>query len=457
MPIKAKRSTSPLIHRLFLAVRAAFVVQIIGVGLAYILNVLLARWLGPLDYGSYLFVTNLLMATSVFASLGLRQSSVKFTPEFISEAHWDLLKGYLWLIPRLTLILGTLIMVILLTLLIVAPPENIALSLLLIGVPLLPFYALMEVGINLLRSLGYVGYALALDRILRPITILMLVLLSLWLLPSSLPTGLMVIASLWVSVLLVLILAFYQCRKHIRRQIVDWRHVKPKFNLKHWLATSIRLILAMSKAIAVDRLPVLAIGILLGAGPTALYGVAFKIATLARFGTDAVHHAYAPQVAPLYASGDMATLSRTLVQVTRWSLWSTLALCAGLFILGEFLLTLFGTDYVTARSVMYLGLVAQAVRSLFGPVVYLLNLTGHENLSMRVSIYMTAMTLLLLPPAILLFGLTGAAAVVILVELIGNLWFYSLVRLHLGIDAIPPELRWLPTTWIADRFMARSI
>jgi len=442
------------ISRLYRAVRATVVVQVVGVGVTYVLNVLLARWLGTVDYGGYLFITNLLIASAVFAGLGLRLSTPKFVPELITQAEWRLLAGYLWLLPRLTLGVGSLLALGLVLLFWLSPPADIPLQFWLFGVPLLPLYACMDVSVSLLRSLGQVSPALALDRIVRPMLLLLSMALSMWLLPW--PTASVALLALWLAVIGALLLLALRIRAVLLR-VAAWPVAARDYSIRRWLHTSLRLLLVMLKALSVDRLPVLIVGLLLGAAPTALYGVAFRLATLARFGSDAVHQVYEPQVAPLYLRGDYAALQRTLIQVTRWSLYSTCVLCAGLLLLAQPLLALFGAAYVEASGVLVVALLAQLVRGLFGPLVYLLNLTDHEHLSLRVSIGVTLLACVALPLAIGRFGLLGAAWVVVGVELIGNVGFHWLVLRHLGINGLPPEVRWLlPLHYIVRQRSQRS-
>lgn len=61
---------------------AAFGVRVLGFALSYLLNILLARWLGATEYGIYAYVMAWGHTLAILAGLGLPTMALRFIPEY---------------------------------------------------------------------------------------------------------------------------------------------------------------------------------------------------------------------------------------------------------------------------------------------------------------------------------------------------------------------------------------
>ena len=73
----------------------SFVMQGVGLGLGYLVHVVLARTLGAADYGVYTYVLAWASLLAIPAGMGLPILVVRFVPEYHVGAQWDRLRGLL--------------------------------------------------------------------------------------------------------------------------------------------------------------------------------------------------------------------------------------------------------------------------------------------------------------------------------------------------------------------------
>lgn len=65
-------------------------VAVLGLGV----NVVLARWLGPADYGVYAFGITITCALSAFASAGMPFAAIRHLPEYVARGAWAEVAGF---------------------------------------------------------------------------------------------------------------------------------------------------------------------------------------------------------------------------------------------------------------------------------------------------------------------------------------------------------------------------
>src|ERR1700722_619155 len=80
------------------------VVQVVGAGLAYGLQVLLARLLGASDFGIYTYVFVWVTFVSLVAGLGFPAASIRFLPVYRIKEDWPRIHGFLSSTAKITLL-----------------------------------------------------------------------------------------------------------------------------------------------------------------------------------------------------------------------------------------------------------------------------------------------------------------------------------------------------------------
>src|ERR1700750_1535913 len=72
-----------------------FVIRVISAALAYLSQILLARWMGGSDYGIYVYVWTWVLLLGSMMDFGISSSAQKLIPEYRTRGEHALLRGFL--------------------------------------------------------------------------------------------------------------------------------------------------------------------------------------------------------------------------------------------------------------------------------------------------------------------------------------------------------------------------
>ena len=88
----ADGSDSSLARRL---AGAAFLIRVVSALIAFLSQIVLARWLGGFQFGIYVYVWTWVLLIGGMVDLGLGSASQRFIPEYTEHRRFALLRGYL--------------------------------------------------------------------------------------------------------------------------------------------------------------------------------------------------------------------------------------------------------------------------------------------------------------------------------------------------------------------------
>src|ERR1700742_1002273 len=72
-----------------------FIIRVLSAGLAYLSQILLARWMGGSDYGIYVYVWTWVLLLGSMMDFGISSSAQKIIPEYCTAGRQALLRGFL--------------------------------------------------------------------------------------------------------------------------------------------------------------------------------------------------------------------------------------------------------------------------------------------------------------------------------------------------------------------------
>ncbi|MBV8576153.1 MAG: oligosaccharide flippase family protein, partial [Acetobacteraceae bacterium] len=72
-----------------------FIIRVLSAALAYLSQILLARWMGGSDYGIYVYVWTWVLLLGSMMDFGISASAQKIIPEYRAAAAHALLRGFL--------------------------------------------------------------------------------------------------------------------------------------------------------------------------------------------------------------------------------------------------------------------------------------------------------------------------------------------------------------------------
>lgn len=407
-----------------------FVIQLIGYPITYLLNILLARWLGPHGFGEYIFIKNWVILLGTLGTVGIFGSALKFVSLYHSHAQWREIRGFVRF-ALLTSIAATLLLQAIASFLILYyPPVGLAIAIILPGLTTSLFFALHSVLIGLLLAFGYVGNALIPGDIARPILIIILSAFAIFGLGLQETTG--AILALFFATGAV---CFYQlliAYRYIQKQGKLSRSLS-YVDLRRWFSFSLESLFFRSAILLRLELSIILIGYLASGIDVGLFTVAERATYVIIFLSTAVRQIFEPLILPLYQDGRINELELIHARITRWIVWVTIAMSAGVILFSDFLLGLFGTGYLAARPALMILIIGQIINAVTGQAGSLLRFTKYEVLVRYislVSIILAIFTLLLFVPR---WGIEGAALSFTLVSIIQNIAFYLAMRYYLHI------------------------
>ena len=88
---------------------SAFVMRVASAALAYVSQILFARWMGRFEFGLYIYVWTWLLLLGSFVPLGISSSAQRFIPEYSGRGDFDHLRGFLFGSRLLSIFTGVLI------------------------------------------------------------------------------------------------------------------------------------------------------------------------------------------------------------------------------------------------------------------------------------------------------------------------------------------------------------
>ena len=415
-----------------------YALKIINMGLTFAGAVVLARIMGPSQYGVYSFAYSVLMILAIVAEFGLPALVVRETAKGMVRKEYGLVRGvWEWAIK----VSGTLSVVLFfcggLFLLLGGqwlPADRREATLwVLTAIPLL---ALGDVRNAALRGLGKIISGQLPDLLLRPALLLVLTLV-LWgagePILGSRGVQLYLLAA-GASFLIGILIWYKQIPQGIFRvQSVRishfWRRSMYSFGVLEIMGVlNLYIATVMQGFFCV---PDAQIGV---------FRIAQQIAQLASFGL-VINLVLGPRFATLYEKGDKPGLQRLAMFSARMA--SLFFLGSGLFfvLFGRvFIQKLFGQKFVGAYTLLLIMLVGQMVNSLVGSVGWILNMANYEK---QVALVMTSSVVVnvglngvLLPRV----GIVGSAVAVSVSTIVWNILLWGLVRKKLGILSLPVYL-----------------
>jgi O-antigen/teichoic acid export membrane protein len=303
-----------------------------------------------------------------------------------------------------------------------------------LGLLLIPLVSLGSLRGAMLRGLRKVVLGQLPEQVIRPATLLILI-LALYLAGHTFETAVSVMAVQLVSVTVAFAFGLLLFINHRPAELST---AEPQFRTSAWLQSSIPFGLSAAMQLINGRTDILVLGIFHDDSEVGIYRVAVQLATLIIFGQQVVNAIQGPHVAHLYASGDMKKLQKMITKSSTAIFIFSLSIVAVLILFGEPIIRIaFGTKYIGAYWPLVILSIGQLVNASMGAVANVLNMTGHERDTTRIIFFGAALNVALnfsLTPA---FGMVGAAAATASGLIAWNLLMWRQAYKRTGIETSP--------------------
>lgn len=413
--------------------------KISSVGLVFLSTVLLARSLGPADYGIYAYVYALISLLSVPSQFGLPTLVVRETARGMAEKDYSLVQG-IWRWSGWMAGLISLALVILTGISLFFFKESltdIRLGTFLWGLLLVPLIALGNLRGAALRGLHQVVIGQLPEFIIRPGLFVFLLAGSIWLGAERLSAPLAMVFYATASALAFgagIWLLWQRTPSEISQAI-------PHYQSRNWFMSALPLAFIGGMQLVNQQASILLQGFYLSDAEIGIFRVATQVSNLASFGLIAINMVVAPRFAALYVQSNIGKLQHLVTRSSQVILTINLAITAGFIMLGKpFLRLLFSEIYVTAYLPLLILLGGQLVNSGVGSVGVLLNMANLERESAKALALSALLNILLNVLLLPSWGIIGSSIATALSLIVWNIILWWIVRKKLSINSFAVKI-----------------
>lgn len=408
-----------------------FLLKLISIGLGFITSIILARVLGAVEYGSYIFAIAWVGVLSVPGIFGMDKLLVRNISAYHNQSKWGLAHGLLQRSSQFALIITISLTVVAGSIgWILLNANESQLYTFLIALIFLPFSVLNLLRMATMQALHYVVLGQMPEMLIRPVFFIILVGSTYFLLgqrfSAAWAMGLNVVA-----IVTAFIIGTFFLYKILPQQV---KIASPEYETRIWLRSALPLLFVGGMHIINAKTDVIMLGAIKGAGATGIYAVAAHGAELITFILFAVNISLGPIISRLYAAKEMERLQRIITKSARLILFFSLPLTIGLIAFSYWFLLIFGTEFVGGKTALIILSIAQLINAAAGSVSLILIMTKHEQLAALGVGISAAINVILNALLIPCWGLEGAATATLISIIIWNFILIWFVWQRLGIN-----------------------
>ena len=410
-----------------------FVIRVVSAALAYLSQILLARWMGGSDYGIYVYVWTWVLLLGSMMDFGISASAQKIIPEYRTRGEHALLRGFLsgsrWMVLAVSLVVSGLLAGVVKLLSPWIGADTILP--LYIGCITLPAFVVANTQDGIARSHDWMRLGLMPQFIVRQ-SLIIGVTAGMFALGFNLGATAAMLASaaaVWIAMIGQMVVLNRRLGHHIEPG--------PKtYDISGWLAISLPVLMVEGFYLLLSYTDVLVLQQFRSSEEVGVYFAVVKTLALVSFIHYAMSATTAHRFAEYHAIGDETRLSAYVAHAIKWTFWPSLAATILLLALGKPLLWLFGPRFVIGYDIMFVAAIGLVVRSAIGPVERLLNMLGHQYICALAYALAFVMNLVLCVALVPRFGGHGAAAATSISLTFETVLLFWIVRRRLGLHVL---------------------
>ncbi len=408
----------------------AFAVRIAGALIAFVSQVLLARWLGSFEYGVFVAVWACVLVLGTLSGAGFPSAAIRFIAEYRERKQPDLQRGIIVFSLSVSFLVSTILAALGAWILyarpeLVADPFVVPIYLAAICLPMLSTPGVLD-GVG--RAFNWPAIAFVPTYIIRPVSILLILGVGLMLgYPASANTA------MWSTIIACYLTSAGQFFCVFKKLLKYLPTGKPKFRAKYWVFTALPMFLVEGFYYLQTSVDILFVSIMTRPEDTAIYYASTKVLALVHFVYFSVRAAVSHQYSALHTAGDIQAFDVFVQKTVTWTFWPSLLLAIFMMVFGKFFLMLFGPEYVAGQSLIWILALGIVIRASIGPAEALLTMSGNQTSCAGVyaaTLFVNvALNLSLIPH----YGLHGAAIATTCALTFESVALYSMARRCLGL------------------------
>lgn len=411
----------------------AFLVRAASAVIAYVSQILMARWMGAFEFGIYVYVWTWAVMLGMLAPLGLGSAAQRFLPEYMERSQHGMLKGFLsggrWLafwIGTFFALLGVGVMWLL---------ENHVDAFyvvpFLLAFAVLPLYGVSEVQDGIARSYDWVGLALAPVYIARPL--LILAVMGGLHLAGYQANAVSAMAAATAATWLTTLGQTLELNRRLKQRLAHISSIARVYQRRTWFLVALPIFMIEGFYFLLTYADILTLQLFVSPDQVAVYYAATKTLAPVAFIYFSVAAAVTHKFTAFHVAGERDKLERFLSDTIHWTFWPSLIAAIGLLLVGRFILSMFGAGFEEGYPLMFVLSIGLLVRAAVGPVERLLIMVGEQTACAVIYaiafVINFALCLLLIPH----FGLMGAAWAPTIAYVVESIMLFVVTKRRLGL------------------------
>lgn len=408
------------------------VVKVAGMLAAFVLAIVLARFLGPAGFGVYSFAYAIVGVLALPSQAGLPVLITREIADFGQEQRWGKVRG-LWLWSRKVAVFTSSACVLFILAWWAMPfglsPERRA-AILWVA-PLIPLLAISALQSAALRGLRRTAVSLLPTFVVRPLLLTLAVAIIALLANERIAPGI-ALALHGLAALVATLLGYFLLRS-------AWPVALDSFPSQAderpiWFRALLGLSAVAGLQLILQYFDILLLASFSSDESVGFFRVAATVAVLASFGITALNLTLQP-----YISRALKDRSKSLYRMMAAASWSGFAVALAFLLVvyfygHEFIKIFFGEQYLPALPALIILAFGRSVAALFGPTEVVLMMSGNERVAFRALLLTVVITLILGIALVPRYELFGAAITSSVAIVLWNFLYWRAVRNKLEID-----------------------
>lgn len=422
--------TRNLIHK-FLGTAG---VQLTSRGLTVISGIILARLLGPQEFGSYGLIMSIVTMATVPTIAGMPQLIIREVASAQLEKRWCEFKGLLRWSSLYVLVTSAIMMCVLSVAIHMEWVRQSIGQYLWFGLAIIPMRGLLAKQNAVLNGLRFPILAQLPQGIVA--SVILLIALGFTLLATQTLSAKYVLTIQIGSSLGAVLFSGYLVMIKSPKEL---KQVNPIFLIKRWHSALLPFTLLAVISTLNNELASVMLGFLGSEEAVGYFKVSLQGVTLLSIGLTAINTVTGPNIARLYKKQDLEGMQKLLKRSVRLSVITAIPFALFLIIFGDWIvLFLFGKEYLPASDLLTILCLGQIVNVLMGSVGLVLQMTGNEKKAVKSLIFTFLLNVIFLYILVPSYGGYGAAISTTLTMIVWNFIMayevYSTTRLKTWIS-----------------------
>jgi O-antigen/teichoic acid export membrane protein len=411
----------------------AFAIRVTGAAVIFLSQILLARWMGGVEFGIYVYAWTWLQMVGDIIHLGLPLTASRAIPEYTQRNDMDGLRGFL--VGSRWIVFAAATTVAAIGAFIVHSVEQsldtgtiMPLYLACVALPLYPMSSMLD---GLARPYNAVNIALLPPFVLRPLMLIAAMGgMHMAGIAADATAAMAAFAfATWTTTLVQLVL-FNRC---LAKQVPAG---PTRYDFSAWLTTASPIFAVWAFYMLLTYTDVLVLRHFRPPEEVAHYYAAAKILALVTFVHFSVSAAVAHRFSAHHVAGDGKALAALAASTVRWTFWPSLAAIALILAFGKPILWLFGPGFQDGYPLMFILAIALLARAAVGPAERVLNMLGEQR---RCALIYAAMFAVNLAGCIAVagpYGSVGVAVVIAATCVLESALLFAAAKRRLGLHML---------------------